>query len=201
MSSLKSICVFCGSSKGTDPAHARAARELGSELARRGIRLVYGGGNVGLMGEVARAARAADGAVLGVIPKELVPREVSGEMIGETRIARDMHDRKATMAAEADAFIALPGGFGTLEELMEIVTWQQLGYHGKPVGVLNINDFYLHFMRFLDHCQDQGFLRKDCRKILIERTDVAELIDALASYTPPTPVIEVIKQENAANGA
>ena len=178
------------------------------------------------MGAVARAARAGDGAVLGVIPKELMPREVSGEMIGETIIARDMHDRKATMAAQADAFIALPGGFGTLEELMEVVTWQQLGYHGKPVGVLNINDFYLHFLQFLDHCEEQvwnpvhcdhwgcaawtmtegggavqGFLRKDCRKILIERTDAGELIDALAAYTPAEPVIEVIKQERAADQA
>lgn len=110
---------------------------------------------MGLMGAVARAARDGGGAVLGVIPRELMPREVSGEMIGETRIARDMHDRKATMAAEADAFIALPGGYGTLEELMEIVTWQQLGYHGKPVGILNTADFYRHFLTFLDHCEGQ----------------------------------------------
>lgn len=119
------------------------------------VRVCCTGGNVGLMGEVARAVRDGGGAVLGVIPKELMPREVSGAMIGETRIARDMHDRKATMAAESDAFIALPGGFGTLEELLEVVTWQQLGYHSKPVGVLNISDFYRHFLTFLDHCETQ----------------------------------------------
>ena len=190
---LRRVAVFCGASSGNDAGFTVAAAELGRELARRNLGLVYGGGNVGLMGAVAEAARAAGAPVVGVIPQALQPREVSGKVDPgiETRVTEGMHDRKAMMAELADAFIALPGGFGTLEETLEMITWQQLGYHAKPVGVLNIGGFYDGLLGFFDSCVEKGFIRPASRAIVVSSTDPAELLDALASYHPPESVVSL----------
>ena len=154
---------------------------------------MYGGGNVGLMGAVAEAARAAGAPVVGVIPRALQPREVSGE-VGpgiETRVTEGMHDRKATMAELADAFIALPGGFGTLEETLEMITWQQLGYHDKPVGLLNVGGFYDGLLGFFDSCVAKGFIRPASRAIVLSAPDGGELLDRLAAYRAPESVVSL----------
>ena len=166
---------------------------LGQELAQRNFGLVYGGGNVGLMGAVAKAARTAGAPVVGVIPRALQPREVSGEVDPgiETHVTEGMHDRKATMAAVADAFIALPGGFGTLEETLEMITWQQLGYHNKPVGLLNINGFYDGLLGFFDSCVEKGFIRPASRSIVLSSSDAGELLDQLAAYRAPESVVSL----------
>ena len=174
-----SVCVFCGARSGTDPRFLAAASSLGAELARREARLVYGGGSVGLMGEVSTSAHASGGKVLGVIPVALEAVEISGASVGEVRVVADMHERKALMARESDAFVALPGGFGTLEELLEVITWQQLGYHAKPVGVLNIEGYFDAFLAFLDHAVRSGFISPEARKILVTGDSPAALLDAL----------------------
>ena len=150
---FKRLCVFCGSSHGANPAYAEAAKNVGSELARRGIGLVYGGGNVGLMGVVADAVLAGGGEVVGVIPEALMAKELGHRSIQDLRVVKTMHERKAMMAELADGFIALPGGIGTFEEFFEIVTWAQLGFHSKPCALLNVNGFYdplLHFAGSFD---------------------------------------------------
>lgn len=191
------MAVYCGSSKGARPEYMAAARALGEELVKREIKLIYGGGTVGLMGEIARTVAAGSGEhnVIGVIPAKLQPREVSGEGIGDVRVVDDIHVRKAMMSEEADAFIALPGGFGTLEELLEMVTWQQLGFHGKPVGVLNICGFYDQLLKFADHMVEEGFVRPNSRTILQCENTPAELLDALQAYTPPTSLVELLAAE------
>jgi len=187
MTSLRRVCVFCGSQRGTRAAYAHAAREFGTALARRGLGLVYGGGNVGLMGEMADAALAAGGHVTGVIPYGLVVREVAHAGLSEQRVVRSMHERKATMAELSDAFVALPGGFGTFEELFEVVTWAQLGLHAKPIVVLDIEHFFTPLFTLLDHAVDEGFLRRENRR-LIQRAETLTQLFATLERHEPAPV-------------
>jgi len=182
---LKSICVFCGSSHGSKPEYDEAARACGREIARRGLRLVYGGGNIGAMGELSRAALEAGGRVVGVIPRalyELVDHVELTELI----VVEDMHERKARMAAESDAFIALPGGIGTFEELFEAWTWRQIGFHAKGVGILDAAGFYRPLLDFLSTVRDEGFLRASSLAELLVDEDPGRLIDALARQGPPS---------------
>jgi uncharacterized protein (TIGR00730 family) len=193
---FRRICIYCGSSSGRDPRFVETAREVGRHLADLGIAVVYGGGKVGLMGEVADAALRAGGQVLGVIPQKLRDVEVGHEGLTELFVVDSMHARKMMMAQLSDAFIALPGGFGTLEELFEATTWSQLGYHRKPVGLLNAAGYYDHLLAFLDHGAAEGFIRAQHRPLLQAAPDIATLLDALAraeipqfflAHPPPNP--------------
>lgn len=181
---LRSICVFCGASPGANPVYAEAAAALGRELAQRGMTLVYGGGEVGLMGVVADAALAAGGEVIGVIPQSLQDSEIGHRGLTRLEVVEGMHARKARMAELADAFIALPGGLGTLEELFEVWTWGQLGYHGKPLGLLEVNGFYAKLIGFLDHLVDERFVRRQHRGMLQVRETPQDLLEALAAWEP-----------------
>jgi uncharacterized protein (TIGR00730 family) len=182
---MKSVCIFCGSATGADPAFAVAARATGTELARRGLALVYGGGRVGLMGEVATAALAAGGTVVGVIPRALSGQEIAFAEATELIVVESMHARKALMADRADAFVALPGGFGTCDELFEILTWAQLRIHQKPVGLLNVAGFFTPLLAWLDHVVAAGLLKPKHRDLLLVADTVPELLDRLAAYRPP----------------
>jgi hypothetical protein len=182
---IKSLCVYCGSNSGSRPAYGDAARSLGNLLARRGIRLVYGGGRVGLMGIIADAVLAGGGEVIGVIPESLFAKEVAHLGLRDLRVVPSMHERKAIMADLADAFVALPGGFGTLEEFAEILTWAQLGLHRKPHGLLNIANFYDPLLAFFDHAVAENFIRQAHRDLVIADTDPARLLDSLATVHPP----------------
>ena len=177
--------MFCGSSTGLDPAFASAARTLATELAARGIDVVYGGGNVGLMGIVADAALAAGGRVIGVIPHALVTRELAHQGLSEIHVVDSMHERKALMSSLSDGFIALPGGFGTLEEFCEAVTWTQLGVHAKPCGLLNVSGFYDGLLAFLEHALEEEFLRPTHREIVVSDADPIRLIDRVIAWQPP----------------
>jgi hypothetical protein len=176
---LKSLCVFCGASDGNDPAYRAAALELGASIARRGLTLVYGGGSMGLMGAVANAALAEGGRVVGVITKLLHSREVAHKGLHELQVVETMHERKMRMADHAEGFVVLPGGFGTLDELFEIIAWAQLGIHHKPIGLVNTNAFYDRMLDFLDHCGGQGFLRLDHRRQLFASPDPDVLVDRM----------------------
>jgi uncharacterized protein (TIGR00730 family) len=176
---IRSVCVFCGSNAGNDPRFASAARELGALLAREGIALVYGGGHVGLMGVLADAVLANGGKAIGVIPRALWDREVGHRGLTELHIVETMHERKAMMASLADAFVALPGGLGTLEEIFEVWTWAQLGIHAKPVGFLNVEGFYGSLLEFLDRGVDAGFIRAQHRAVAIVDADPAVLLQRL----------------------
>lgn len=182
---IKRICVYCGSNSGSLPAYADAARKLGTLLARRGIELVYGGGRVGLMGVIADAVLAADGRVIGVIPEALVAREVAHLKLKDLRVVGSMHERKALMVDLADAFIAMPGGFGTLEEFSEVLTWAQLGLHRKPHGLLNVEGFYDSLLSFFDHAVAANFIRPTHRALVIAENDPERLLDALTQTVPP----------------
>jgi uncharacterized protein (TIGR00730 family) len=182
---VKRVCVFCGSSTGLNAEFAAAARTLAGELVARGIDLVYGGGNVGLMGVVADATLAAGGRITGVIPYGLVARELAHQDLTELHIVRSMHERKAMMASLCDAFIALPGGFGTLEEFAEAVTWTQLGLQRKPCGLLNVAGFYDGLLAFLEHAMAEEFLRPTHRQIVVAATEPHVLIERLATWQPP----------------
>src|SRR3954471_1382965 len=173
---MRRICVYAGSNPGSDPAYADGARALGAELAGRGIGLVYGGGKVGLMGVIADAVLTAGGEAIGVMPQALIDREIGHPGLTELRVVDSMHERKALMAELADAFIAVPGGIGTLEELIEVYTWSQLGIHDKACGVLNVNGYYDALARFLDHAVTAGFLRPEHREVLTVAADPAELL-------------------------
>lgn len=188
------ICVYCGSSEGRKPAYAKAARAFGRTLAARGICLVYGGGAVGLMGELADAALAAGGKAHGVIPEALQERELSHEGLTALDVVDSMHARKARMAELADGFVALPGGFGTLEELLEVLTWAQLGFHRNPCGLLNIDGYFDQLVAFLDHQTAEGFVRDEHRDLLVVAADAGELLDAFIAYDPPD-VEKVITDE------
>ena len=181
---MRRICVFCGSSPGARPEYADAAREFGALLARRDIGLVYGGGKVGLMGEVAAAAVEAGGEVIGVIPEQLVKREVGFTSLKDLRIVKSMHERKALMAELSDGFVALPGGLGTIEEFVEAATWSQLGLHQKPCGLLNVCGYYNGLTSFLSHAADEMFLGRETREIIMidERPD--RLLDRFGKYSP-----------------
>ena len=185
---IRSLCVYCGSSTGNDPAYADAATALGRQMAARGLSLVYGGGHVGLMGVIADAVLAAGGEVSGVIPTALMDAEVGHERLTKLHVVKDMHERKALMAELADGFIAMPGGIGTLEELFEVMTWLQLGYHAKPVGVLNVNGFYDGLLAFLDTQRDAGFLRAEHRDLLITDAEPSSLLERMLKFEMPDGV-------------
>jgi uncharacterized protein (TIGR00730 family) len=184
---MKRVCVYCGSSPGDRPDYADLARELGRTLAARGLGLVYGGGHVGLMGTLADAVLAAGGEVTGIIPQRLVDAEVAHHGLTSLEIVGSMHERKARMAELADAFIALPGGFGTLDELFEILTWAQLGLHGKPCGLIDFDGYYTPLVAWADSAVRAGFVRPAHRKLLMVDTDIACLLDRLADHDP-TPL-------------
>lgn len=181
---MKSVAVFCGSNKGKDPAFAEAAASLGAALAARGMRLVYGGGNVGLMGILADAALANGGAVVGVIPEALVARELAHEGCTELHVVRSMHERKALMADLSEGFVMMPGGFGTYDEFCEIVTWAQLGIHRKACGVLNVAGFYDAMLLHFDRATEEGFVPEAHRQMIHESHDAAALLESMASYAP-----------------
>ncbi|XAR59741.1 hypothetical protein NMG60_11015694 [Bertholletia excelsa] len=183
-SKFKRICVFCGSSPGKKSSYKDAAIELGRELVSRNIDLVYGGGSIGLMGLISQAVYSGGRHVLGVIPKTLMPREITGETVGEVKPVADMHQRKAEMARHSDAFIALPGGYGTLEELLEVIAWAQLGIHDKPVGLLNVDGYYNSLLSFIDKAVEEGFIRPSARHIIISAPTARELVKKLEEYTP-----------------
>ena len=182
---LKRICVFCGSNVGLRPGYVDAARLLAAELVQRKLGLVYGGGQVGLMGTIADAALAHGGEVIGVIPGPLASRELAHPGLTEMRIVASMHERKATMASLVDGFIALPGGLGTLEETFEILTWAQLGIHRKPVGILNVEGYYDGLLRFLSHAVREEFVRPEYFALLLFGDTPAELLDRFAAWEPP----------------
>jgi uncharacterized protein (TIGR00730 family) len=184
MGQMKQICVFCGSSAGGRPEYHAAAEELGRELARRHMGLVYGGGKVGLMGLLADAALSAGGEVVGVIPEHLMAWEVGHDRLTKLHVVRSMHERKALMADLSDAFIALPGGFGTLEEFCEVLTWTQLGLHAKPCGILNVVGFYSPLLALFDHLVEEGFLSRENRALVLARQSPSELLEALADWRP-----------------
>src|SRR5215467_15946123 len=183
---MKRICVFCGSSSGSGPQYRACAEELGAELARRNVGLIYGGGNVGLMGGIADAVLRAGGEAIGVIPEHLMTREIAHKQLTKLHVVRSMHERKALMADLSDAFIALPGGFGTLEEFCEVLTWAQLGLHQKPCGLLNIENFYDSFLAFFDHAVAEGFVRSIHRELVLVEKDPEKLLEMLKAFRPPT---------------
>jgi hypothetical protein len=185
---MKRICVFCGSSVGGRPGYAALARAVGSELAGRGIGVVFGGGRVGLMGALADAALAAGGEVIGVIPVALVEREIAHAGLTEIHHVKSMHERKAMMADLADAFLALPGGVGTLEELFEIWTWAQLGHHRKPVGLLNVESYFDPLLAFLDQQCREGFMRREHRDMLVVDDDPQRVLARFEAYEAPSVV-------------
>jgi uncharacterized protein (TIGR00730 family) len=188
---MKSVCVYCGSNSGADPAFVAAARQAGQVIAGRGLTLVYGGGQVGLMGEIADAALAAGGRVEGVIPEFLALKEIAHMELSALHVVKSMHARKAKMVRLAQAFIALPGGIGTMEEMFEIWTWAQLGQHRHPVGLLNVNGYYDDLVAFLDKMTSQGFLASEHRGALLVSDRVEDLLDQFASYEAPAADVRI----------
>ncbi len=182
---MKRVCVFCGSSSGANPLYLEVAGNVGRVLARRGLGLVYGGGNVGLMGAVANAALAAGGEVVGVIPKALQLRELAHGKLTSLHVVGSMHERKAKMAELSHAFIALPGGMGTLEEFAEILTWAQLGLHARPCGLLDVAGYYRSLIAFFDRAAADGFVRPEHRRLVLVGEDPDALLDAFAGWQPP----------------
>lgn len=181
---LKSLCVYCGSSPGRQAAYLETAESFGKLIAREGIRLVYGGGNVGLMGALADSALQAGGKVIGVIPERLAAMEVAHSGLTELHRVNSMHERKLKMADLSDAFVALPGGAGTLEEIFEVFTWTQLGFHSKPCAFLDVDKYYSHLFQFLDHMAGQKFIKKEHLDSLIRTDDPNDLLTQLRQYTP-----------------
>ncbi|XP_024392170.1 probable cytokinin riboside 5'-monophosphate phosphoribohydrolase LOGL10 [Physcomitrium patens] len=179
---FKKICVFCGSSSGKKGVFSDEALNLGRELVDRKIDLVYGGGSIGLMGQVAHTVKSGGGHVVGVIPKALIGPELTGSTVGDLIAVSDMHQRKAEMARQSDAFIALPGGYGTLEELVEVITWNQLGIHKKPVGLLNVDGFYDTLLTFFDKQMEEEFFDNSARSIVVSAPTASELLDKLEAY-------------------
>jgi uncharacterized protein (TIGR00730 family) len=182
---LSSVCVFCGSNGGADPVYLETATEVGRTLAERGLRLVYGGGKVGMMGAIADGALAAGGDVVGVIPQQIFDLEIGHEGLGDLRVVGSMHERKALMAELADAFVALPGGIGTFEELFEVYTWAQLGLHRKPLGLLDIAGYYAPLETMLDHAVEQRFLRPETRAMLVRDDSLDGLLARFAAWEAP----------------
>ncbi|RAU22183.1 TIGR00730 family Rossman fold protein [Paramagnetospirillum kuznetsovii] len=193
---MRRVCVFCGSSMGNRPEYAAAAEELGRLIAAEGLELVYGGGNVGLMGVIADAVLAAGGKVIGVIPEALMRWEVGHDALTELRVVASMHERKAMMAELADGFIAMAGGIGTLEELFEIWTWGQLGLHAKPLGFLDVAGYYGHLHAFLDHMANEGFVKPRHRDMVVVESDPGALLRRLRGYTPPATIQVIDNQTN-----
>ncbi|MGB0212670.1 TIGR00730 family Rossman fold protein [Algiphilus sp.] len=185
MSGIRTLCVYCGSSRGNHPDYLHAVRALGSVIAERGIRLVYGGASVGIMGALADVVLAEGGSVVGIIPEHLVRHEVAHQQLSDLRVVASMHERKALMAELSDAFVALPGGLGTIEELFEMLTWAQLDLHRKPCGVLNVRGYFDHLLAFLDHAEAEQFVRPHHRAMLQVADDAESLLAALARYRAP----------------
>ncbi|KAK9131237.1 hypothetical protein Sjap_011724 [Stephania japonica] len=181
---FKRVCVFCGSSSGNRKVFSDAAIDLGNELVERKIDLVYGGGSVGLMGLVSRKVFDGGCHVLGVIPKALLPIEISGSTVGEVKTVMDMHERKAEMARKSDAFIALPGGYGTMEETLEMITWSQLGIHNKPVGLLNVEGYYNSLLALFDNGVKEGFIKPSALHIVVSAPTAKELLEKMEQYIP-----------------
>ena len=186
MPELSSICVFCGSNAGANPAYLEAAEVVGRGLAQRGVQVVYGGATVGMMGALADAARGAGGEVIGVIPQSIFDREIGHTGLDDLRVVGSMHERKALMAELANAFIALPGGIGTLEELFEVYTWAQLGIHTKPLGLLDVAGYFQPLVAFLDHAVHERFMRAEMRRLLAVSNDLDDLLAALEASEPVT---------------
>ncbi len=185
---FRRLCVFCGSSTGNRPAYRDAAERLGVLLVERGIELVYGGGNIGLMGVLADTVLAREGRAIGVIPESLMAKEVGHTGLTELRIVNSMHERKALMSDLSDGFIALPGGFGTFEEFCEVVTWSQLGLQSKPCGLLNVENYYAPLLELFDHAVREGFLRKENRRLVLDDEDPSRLLDKMTAFRPePVP--------------
>jgi uncharacterized protein (TIGR00730 family) len=182
---VRRVCVYAGSNPGSHPAYAEAAQALAATMAARGIGLVYGGGKVGLMGVLADTMLEHGGEAIGVMPQALIDREIGHPGLTELRVVRSMHERKSQMAELSDAFVAVPGGIGTLEELIEVYTWSQLGMHDKACGVLNVRGYYDHLAALLDHAVAEGFLRPQHRAVLSVAGEPAELLDRLAAFVPP----------------
>ncbi len=182
---LDKICVFCGSYSGGHPEYAVAAEHIGVGLAQRGVTLVYGGGKVGLMGTVAKAAMSAGGKVIGVMPQALVDKELAYTEATELHVVQSMHERKALMAELSDAFITLPGGFGTMDELFEIITWAQLGFHRKPVCLLNVRGYFDPLLALVDHMVQEAFIKPEHSSVFLVGTQPAELLEKLAQYEAP----------------
>jgi len=182
---MNSVCVFCGSSSGRDPAYEESARATGHALARSGLRLVYGGGRVGLMGVLADTVLSAGGQVTGVIPRALFDREIAHSGVSDMRIVQSMHERKELMASLADAFIALPGGAGTLEEIFEQWTWAQLGIHAKPCGFLNVNGYFDPLFALIERMVAEGFMARAFAAMLAVETDPDRLLVRFRAYQPP----------------
>jgi len=197
MNRLDSICLYCGANPGNNQAYRNAALQLGRTFAERGIRLVFGGGSVGLMGVAATACLEAGGHCTGVITTLLVEKEVGHPGVTDMHVVDTMHERKAKMMELSDGFIALPGGFGTLDELFEILTWLQLGYHQKPVGILNVDHFYDHLITFLDHARDERFLREKHHDALKIDDDLAALLEKMRNATAPDVAKWIEKTKNA----
>jgi uncharacterized protein (TIGR00730 family) len=191
---FRSVCVYCGASSGHDPVHAEAARALGREMAQQRLALIYGGGHVGLMGIIADAVLDAGGEVTGVIPKALMDTEVGHDRLTRLMVVKDMHERKALMAELANGFIAMPGGIGTLEELFEAMTWAQLGFHEKPVGLLNVNGFYDKLLAFLSQLEQEGFLRAEHKNLLINESEPSALLERLREFRMPEGVSWLSRQ-------
>jgi hypothetical protein len=189
------VCVFCGSNGGLRPDYVAAARALGEALAHRGMGLVYGGASIGVMGAVADACLEAGGHVEGVIPGGLFAREVAHTRLSQLHVVESMHARKALMASLSDAFVALPGGFGTFEELFEVVTWGQLGIHRKPIALLNTGGYYDSLLRFLDHAVQEGFISLEHRGRLLVKDRIDALIDTVLAYIPPPAVRWIAPEE------
>ena len=181
---MRRICVFCGSSPGSRPEYGAAVEEMGAELGRRNIGLVYGGGNVGLMAIIADSVLRAGGETQGVIPEHQMAREVGHRGLTKLHVVRSMHERKALMADLSDAFVVQPGGFGTLEEFCEVVTWTQLGLHAKPCGVLNVLGYYSPLLAMFDHAVEERFLKPENRALVIARESPADLLQALDEWSP-----------------
>lgn len=179
------ICIYCGSNPGREPAYLAAAEAFGSELARRGIGVVYGGASVGMMGALADAALDAGGEVIGVIPDALVEREVAHDGLTDLRVVGSMHERKRAMVELADGFVALPGGLGTLEEIFEVLTWAQLGFHEDPCGLLDVAGYYANLVVHLDRATEAGFVREHHREMILVESDSAALLDRFEAYEPP----------------
>ncbi|MCE9596305.1 MAG: TIGR00730 family Rossman fold protein [Planctomycetes bacterium] len=182
--SSRRICVFCGSSKGSRSVFAHATRDFGERLVAHGFGLVYGGGNVGLMGEIADAVLAKGGEAIGVIPHSLVAREVGHRRLTDLVVVRTMHERKAKMVELADAFVALPGGFGTFDEFCEVLTWAQLGIHDKPCALLDIDGYFEPLLALFDRAVDEGFVRREYRELVIAESDPDRLLERLTAWRP-----------------
>lgn len=189
------ICVYCGSRPGNRPEYVETARLLGGLLVERGIGLVYGGASVGIMGAVADAVLKGGGEVIGVIPHGLVQKEIAHDHLTDLRVVGNMHERKALMAELSDAMVALPGGYGTFEELFETITWSQLGIHRKAIGLLNVGGFYDGLLSLVDHAIAEGFVPPEHRGLIVEATEPEDLLDLVAGYEPPPPVVKWLSKD------